>query len=739
MVIYPLLKKIPEEKIFNKIETFKKKVMKTIYAISIFVLAIFTAHAQTSFQRIYTKNPYNQFHSIQQTSDGGYIIAGEDSSNAILLKLDPNGNTTWNKTFTGNTHRKFFAVQQTLSGGYIATGCIYVGTYTYKIYLVNTDANGDTLWTKCFSGLYIGQAYSVKQTPDGGFILAGQSVSYSTGYEYAYLIKTDVNGNTVWTKTYSKNNHGSCNEIQNTSDGGFIFTGTSAGSGYGIHIVKTNSAGDTLWTRLFCDQSGATGYYGKSVIQTSDGGYMVIGNDDGSGFPFPSGLLVMIKLNSVGDTTWTKKIVFTGGFVINNAVFNSIKQTQDGGYILAGSASVSGSFPFLTDNEAMLIKTDMNGDTLWTKKYGLSNQSQGIAAYINTMQITNDGGYILGGYSNSVAWGGYLLKTDNLGNSTCDNGSAIFNYANPYLKKFSGAIVGSGGADSTVFTIVGSFDTTYINPCLPVPSICMVTIDSLTQKNMVIWEKNIDTTLVDSYNIYRETSYTGVYAKIGNVSNSSLSTFIDYTSVPLQKANRYQISTVDLFGNESYIKSSVHRTIHLAVDLGTPPLVNLSWNAYEGFTANTFKIWRGSTSGMFLLDSVDGNTFAYTDLNPPASDSLYFIEAPNPNGSCNPVAKSYSSTKSNFLNVNNPAGIGIIEFSPNTVFSISPNPATNNITIETKQKSELEITNINGQIIEKMKIKDNKTDIDISDFASGVYIIRAQTDSGITTKKFIKE
>lgn len=713
--------------------------MKKLFIFSVFALAILVANAQTAFQRVYPNCSY--FQSVQQTTEGGYIVAGYQSSSAYLLKLDANANPMWSKSYDGDGSRSFASVKQTNDGGYIAVGNFTPsGSSNIKIYLVRTDANGDTLWTKLYGGTLSDQAISVKQTPDGGFILAGSTTSYGTGNTNAYIIKTDANGNIAWTKTFASPgavNTESCNEIQNTSDGGFILTGTSGyTSNHEILVIKLNSVGDTLWTRIFyqfySSINDTSSHVGKSVIQTSDGGYMVLGNLVVGGGLLESGQAVMIKLNSAGDITWRNTFFFSAGIMSNTNYLNSIRQAPDGGYLFAGSAT-QGSGLFTTD-DAVLIKTDMNGAILWTKRFASNS-------YLYDIALTNDGGFIVAGNTSSWGGGAYLIKTDSIGNAACDQGPVSVTTGSSAITIFKGATLGSGGLVSGIPATVGIIDTTHTNPCLPVPSICMVTIDTVSQKNMVIWEKNIDTTYVDSYNIYRETSYTNVYENIGNVANNSFSTFIDYTSNPLQKANRYKISAVDEYGVESYTKSAVHRTIHLAVDLGTPPLVNLSWNAYEGFTANTFKIWRGNTSGMFPLDSVDGNTFAYTDLNPPSSDSLYFIEAPKPNGNCNPTLKSYSSSKSNFLNVNNPAGIGIIEFLSNTGFSISPNPSNNIITIETTDitKQTISIYNMQGQLLIQQPMPQAKTVIDISSLEKGLYVFKLSNANGIAVKKFIKE
>jgi len=694
---------------------FKHEKMKKIILPFLIIAFVSSAiNAQTVFQKVYP-NIYEGT-SIQQTTDGGYIIAG--GYNAYLLKLNSSGNTVWNKTY-GDSSYIFNSVQQTADGGYIAAGATnYSYSSTSDVYLVRTNSTGDTLWTKSYGGTSYANANSVKQTPDGGFIVAG-SYSFGAGGD-AYLIKTDANGNLLWTKIFLSGGFGSANEIQNTNDGGFIITG----SYYNFVIyLKTDSIGDTLWSKYFEENYGLSNGIGKSVVQTSDGGYIVLGNtNDAMGH-----LSTLIKLNSNGDTTWTKTLYFQEG----DNYLNSIKQTPDGGYIIAGSAKTESS-PY-SGALALLIKTDMNGDTLWTKKY--EDESQYSASYIYDVERTNEGGYVMIGHTNCWGGGTYLIKTDSLGNTTCDNGFAKFSYVNFPIAIYSGATpLGSGGVANNVATIIGIADTTYINPCLLVPGICMVTVDSATQKNMVIWEKNIDTSFVDSYNIYRETTSSGVYSKIGNVPNNILSTFIDYASIPAQKANRYEITTVDSHGIESYSKSAAHKTIHLSVNLGIPPQINLIWDNYEGFTVNTYRIWRGNAGGMSLMDSVAGTMFSYTDLTPPANDTIYFIEALKPSGGCIPTIKSYSSTKSNFVNTKNPTDI--IEHLTNTTFSIYPNPFNISTTIYLKNDNQHKqfyfiLYDLCGRAVRTIKLKNETTILSGGNLKNGMYFYKIFNDSGI--------
>jgi hypothetical protein len=289
---------------------------------------------------------------------------------------------------------KGYAVLQTEDGGYIAAGEYgrYIKTYnrplyqTYfygDVYLVKTDEYGNTLWTKTYgdTGAVWEGAYSMDMTPDGGYIISAFSLdSIST---QLWLIKTDSNGDSVWTKKYPM---GAGNCIRQTNDGGFVITGYGAKGKSNIYLLKIDLQGDTLWLKTYGD-SGSRGYY---VQQTSDSGYIVAS----------SGLV--IKTDSKGDTLWTK-ILYPG-------LPHSICETKDDGYLIAGEYTEQPCEGCELELHILLVRTDSKGDTLWTRK--INNGSSGDYAY--AMKKTSDGGFIIAGETMGIGTerGIYLLKLD---------------------------------------------------------------------------------------------------------------------------------------------------------------------------------------------------------------------------------------------------------------------------------------------------------------------------------------
>ena len=336
--------------------------------------------------------------SVQQTIDGGYIVTGvtetfSSSGDVFLIKTNGNGDTLWTKTYGGNDDDIGYSVQQTTDSGYIITGRTHsYGNGQTDLYIIKTDSIGDTLWTKTYGGNNGDQGNSVQQTFDGGYIITGNTIDDSTFYLGVYLIKTDSIGDTLWTKTFGDSEG---NSVQQTTDGGYIITGVK-GVNTGnrdVYLIKTNGNGDTLWTKTY---GGNYHDIGNSVQQTTDGGYIITGLTK----IYSSSDVFLIKTNGNGQTLWTK--TYGGNYGDQG---NSVQQTNDGGYIITGHKGINTG-----NRDVYLIKTNGNGDTLWTKTYGGQN-----ICYGTSVQQTTDGGYIITGDSTNYI---YLIKTDSLGNTS---------------------------------------------------------------------------------------------------------------------------------------------------------------------------------------------------------------------------------------------------------------------------------------------------------------------------------
>ena len=293
-------------------------------------------------------------YSIQQTTDGGYIVAGytdsfgAGSSDIYVLKLDESGNATWTKTFGGSTYDYVGSIQQTTDGGYIVAGwTASSGAGDFDAYILKLDESGNTTWTKTFGGSTYDYAYSIQQTTDGGYIVAGTTLSFGAGNADGYVLKLDENGNLLWDKTFGGSDYDYVYSIQQTTDGGYIVAGSTSSFGVGyvnVYVLKLDENGNLLWDKTF-GRSGSNGE-AHSIKQVADGGYIVAGTLNYHAY--------VLKLDENGNLLWEKTF---GGSNYDHAY--SIQQTTDGGYIVAGSTSSFGSGDF----DAYVLKLDENGNT----------------------------------------------------------------------------------------------------------------------------------------------------------------------------------------------------------------------------------------------------------------------------------------------------------------------------------------------------------------------------------------
>jgi hypothetical protein len=342
-------------------------------------------------------------YSVQQTTDGGYIITGSTNSygsgskDVYLIKTDSLGYQQWDRTFGGSSDDYGNSVQQTTDGGYIIVGRTNSFGGLCQVYLIKTDSNGEEQWSKT-KGYSDRDDWgnSVQQTSDGGYIIVGRT--HDQGSEAIFLIKTDANGETEsgWPKIKGYDDYDDEGySVQQTTDGGYIIVGRTSESGNGdVFLIKTDANGGGGWNRHI---GGSSADYGYSVQQTTDGGYIITGWTRSSSAGESD--VYLIKTDASGIQTWSKTF---GG--TNDDVGRSVQQTEDGGYIIAGYTYSFGA----GSADVYLIKTDASGDTSWSKTFGGSDSDLGFS-----VQQTSDGGYIITGNTGGDV---YLIKTDANGN-----------------------------------------------------------------------------------------------------------------------------------------------------------------------------------------------------------------------------------------------------------------------------------------------------------------------------------
>jgi hypothetical protein len=352
-------------------------------------------HAQNTWIKTYGGYHTEEGFDVQQTADGGYIIVGttcsygQGYSSVYLIKTDTKGDTDWTKTFGGSKSDGGFGVQQTNDQGYIVTGYIRADNPIRSIYLIKTNINGDTLWTRLHCGDIAAIGRSVEQTLDGGYVVAGYSQLGGV------LIKTDIIGDTLWTRVFNDTILYRAYDVQQTVDGGYILTGERKGL---AALVKTDPLGRIEWTNYFGAKRLDRGY---SVRQTTDGGYIVTGIQYIPGGHESASRVFLIKTDASGDTLWTRKL--GDGYSAGNCV----RQTEDEGYIITGYIIGEYGVWYI-----YLMKTDHQGQPIWTKIF-----DEGVG---HAVRQTSDSGYVITGYTSISGKGDevILIKTDSNGDIT---------------------------------------------------------------------------------------------------------------------------------------------------------------------------------------------------------------------------------------------------------------------------------------------------------------------------------
>jgi len=413
---------------------------------------------QSVFQRIIEGSDYAGCNSVKLLDDGGLILAGTDAGDLYAVRTDHLGNVIWAKAYGGvfseGTNGWGGMEIETISdGGFALVGHTQsFGAGGKDVFLVRMDSNGNTIWAKTYGGVLDDWGSGVQETMDGGLIISGRTASFGVGSTDAYLIRTDSSGDTLWTKTYGGSESESISRLRQTSDGGFAFGGytTSFGIDTNFFFVKTDSTGFIDWSKV------STGRC-QDFCLTSDGGYMVMDLT-----------FRLTKLNDTGAVEWEKSYDYSG------STGSSVTELNDGGFLGVGSVDVLVNS--ILKSDVYVVRTDINGDTIWTKVYGdIGGEHDGGNAGIEV----DSAEFLIAGWTlglNVNTSGIYLIKTDENGISGCNEASVPTVVQDWADQSFTATFEVSSG---TVVNSVSFNDTSYYSLD---SALCLTACDSVTSQ-----------------------------------------------------------------------------------------------------------------------------------------------------------------------------------------------------------------------------------------------------------------
>ncbi len=333
-------------------------------------------------------------HSMIQTSDGGYALAGFTESCGAgnydfwLVKTDADGNMQWNRTYGGIYEDAAFSVVQTSDGGYAIVG-YFSDPANVNWLLVKTDSDGNMQWNQTYAMTNFDWAHGVAQTDDAGYAIAGYTGHFNGPCDF-WLIKTNSTGHPEWNKTYHNRYIDRAECFIKTSDGGFALAGLTGPGGLGrdAWLVKTDSTGKAEWNQTY---GGSDNDWINSIVQTNDDGYVLAGFTRSFGAGISD--FWLIKTDANGNMEWNKTY---GGASNDNAY--SVVHTVDGGYTIAGHTRSFGAGAL----DCWLVRTDLDGNMQWNQTFGGTCYDYGKVVF-----QTSDGGYTIAGHTDSFGAGNH--------------------------------------------------------------------------------------------------------------------------------------------------------------------------------------------------------------------------------------------------------------------------------------------------------------------------------------------
>ena len=412
--------------------------MKKTYFVFLITLLSFSTYSQSTFQNVYTGGGYDAAYAITEADGGGYLSVGHTESfgfsefHFTATKLNADGDVEWSKQYGTNTDWEFEPHVLKVSGGYVITGTTgSFGAGSYDFCALKIDLVGDLIWQRTYGGSGYERAYGAALLSDSSMAITGQSASYSSGGDDFYIVRIDQNGDVLSSTSVGGTGNEHSWGVTESYDKGLLVSGTTWTYGAGgsdIYVVRLDSNATIEWTGVYGGTDSDVSY---SIAATPDSGAVVSGytSSYGSG----SRNMFILKLDKDGNQDWSKTYSGSGW------EFGYSVGVYDDGYIAAGRTNTFGG----GNNDGYAVRTDLAGDTLWTRAYGGSGSDH----FWLEGHTTTDGGYLTTGTSTTYGSGvvsEYLVKIDADGFSGCNDHFTDTEVATMTFLQTSGGSLTSG-------------------------------------------------------------------------------------------------------------------------------------------------------------------------------------------------------------------------------------------------------------------------------------------------------
>ena len=707
---------------------------------------------------------YETIWNVEKTTNDYLFFSGTNgelgNSGMYFFKMDANSNILWNKEIRTGTWGNQLAYGSIANdiGGALIVGTENGGSPTLEAQFVNVNSNGDTLWTR---KVIASDGQNMWGGQDG--VYRDQFNNFITFLRHGdgnnlEILRLNQNGNVIDNFQYIDGD-GNVIYIKNAvyGENATYFCGYRGGANYESVILKTNLNGDVIW----CQKYWETGVFDK--IHLTQNNELIVTAKPTWGDNLNK--VEVIKLDTNGNVI---KGMSYGKLPEDHSLTSNILEINNH-YYMSGTRQFQSNktgYQLCLDNQLNSGTCYQSEFLVWSSpisvaKIGvttsiISSMYSDILYYGTPASLTNYSTTSFNYEIDNTIISEIELIGDDCG-GTCIGEAEISTIGGnpPYSYNWSDGQNGNLAmglcVDAQLTVKTGDQFGCYIYDTITVPQsgphvpICIVTVDSSSSKNVVVWEKPVSNT-ISGFSIYREIQ--GSYSLIGYVPYNNLSQFTDQTNGvnPNITSYRYKISVHDTCGYESDL-SPFHETIHMTATEGLGGVINLIWDNYEGFGFSNYEILKDTTNNgiddFYVTDNVSSVSFTWTDSTP--QDYVnYAINVIPPSTCTSTKAIDHNSSRSNkstesINNINN-----INELS-STDFSIYPNPNTGNFYIKMhsnhEQNISYQLVDITGKIIyensENLQVGENNIQVNLNSISKGIYNLMISNSNSLITKKVI--